>query len=94
MNAVADPCRFGKPGRDRTFWASPVRGGKLPLDLTSRNARLFVELAGKRDVKIFAGCDRPLGRDLVTSCACARQTGLMAPTLPEPTNVVGRGARG
>ena len=59
--------------------------GNVPLDLTSRNARIVCELAGKRDVKVFAGCDRPLGRALVTAEHVHGKTGLDGPDLPEPT---------
>ena len=59
--------------------------GNVPLDLTTRNARIVCELAGKTDVKIFAGCDRPLGRALVTAEHVHGKTGLDGPNLPEPT---------
>ena len=59
--------------------------GNVPLDLTTRNARIVCELAGKTDVKVFAGCDRPLGRELVTAEHVHGKTGLDGPDLPEPT---------
>ncbi|MFL4471321.1 nucleoside hydrolase [Tateyamaria armeniaca] len=59
--------------------------GNVPLDLTSRNARIICELAGKVDVPIYAGCDRPLGRDLVTAEHVHGKTGLDGPDLPDPT---------
>ena len=59
--------------------------GNVPLDLTSKNARIVCELAGKPDVKVFAGCDRPLGRDLVTAEHVHGRTGLDGPDLPDPT---------
>ena len=65
--------------------------GNVPLDLTSRNARIVCELAGKRAVKIFAGCDRPLGRDLVTAEHVHGKTGLDGPDLPEPTMSLAEG---
>jgi len=40
--------------------------GNVPLKLTERNARLICDIAGRDDVAVFAGCDRPLFRDLVT----------------------------
>ena len=64
--------------------------GNVPLDLTSRNARIVCELAGKRDVKVFAGCDRPLGRELVTAEHVHGKTGLDGPDLPEPYHADGR----
>lgn len=41
--------------------------GNVPLDKTQRNARLMCELAGRGDIPVFAGCDRPLMRPLVTA---------------------------
>ncbi|SFM23733.1 nucleoside hydrolase [Shimia aestuarii] len=58
--------------------------GNVPLALTSKNARIVCELADKADVKIFAGCDRPLGRDLVTAEHVHGKTGLDGPNLPDP----------
>jgi purine nucleosidase len=65
--------------------------GNVPLDLTVRNARIVCELAGKTGVKIFAGCDRPLGRELVTAEHVHGKTGLDGPVLPEPTMPVADG---
>lgn len=59
--------------------------GNVGLDLTSKNACIVCELAGKTDVKVFAGCDRPLGRDLVTAEHVHGKTGLDGPDLPDPT---------
>ena len=58
--------------------------GNVPLELTARNARIVCELADRRDVKVFAGCDRPLDRDLVTAEHVHGKTGLDGPDLPEP----------
>ena len=59
--------------------------GNVPLDLTSKNARIVCELAGRPDVKVYAGCDRPLGRELVTAEHVHGKTGLDGPDLPDPT---------
>ena len=40
--------------------------GNVPLALTARNARIIRELAGRPEVKVFAGCEAPLARPLVT----------------------------
>ncbi|THH38430.1 nucleoside hydrolase [Aliishimia ponticola] len=58
--------------------------GNVPLNLTAKNARMVCELANKPDVKVFAGCDRPLGRPLVTAEHVHGKTGLDGPTLPDP----------
>ncbi|ARE82196.1 pyrimidine-specific ribonucleoside hydrolase RihA [Roseovarius mucosus] len=59
--------------------------GNVPLDLTTRNARKICELAGRPDLAVFAGCDRPLGRALVTAEHVHGRSGLDGPDLPEPT---------
>jgi purine nucleosidase len=41
--------------------------GNVPLELTKKNARIVCELAGKSEIRVFAGCDRPLSRPLVTA---------------------------
>ena len=58
--------------------------GNVPLALTARNARMICELAGRPDIAVFAGCDRPLGRALVTAEHVHGKTGLDGPSLPEP----------
>ena len=59
--------------------------GNVPLALTARNARIVCELAGRPDMKVFAGCDRPLRHELVTAEHVHGKTGLDGPDLPEPT---------
>ena len=58
--------------------------GNVPLDLTARNALILVELAGRTDVPVFAGCDRPLRRDLVTAEHVHGKTGIDGADLPDP----------
>ncbi|WP_147124632.1 nucleoside hydrolase [Shimia ponticola] len=58
--------------------------GNVPLDLTTRNARVTCELAGRPDIQIYAGCDRPIARDLRTAEHVHGQTGLDGADLPEP----------
>ena len=59
--------------------------GNVPLALTERNARIVCELAGRTDIPVHAGCDRPLARDLVTAEHVHGRTGLDGIELPEPT---------
>ncbi|TPW30133.1 nucleoside hydrolase [Martelella alba] len=59
--------------------------GNVPLSLTERNARIIAELAGRADVPVFAGCDRPIARPLVTAEHVHGKTGLDGPELAEPT---------
>ncbi|MEO0676060.1 MAG: nucleoside hydrolase [Pseudomonadota bacterium] len=59
--------------------------GNVPLELTAKNARIICELAKRPDVRVFAGCDRPMGRTLITAEHVHGQTGLNGTDLPEPT---------
>ena len=58
--------------------------GNVPLSLTEKNARIVCELAGRPDIPVYAGCDRPLKRKLVTAEHVHGKTGLDGPELPEP----------
>lgn len=58
--------------------------GNVPLDLTSKNARIICELAGRTDMPVYAGCDQPMGRTLVTAEHVHGETGLNGPVLPDP----------
>jgi len=41
--------------------------GNVPLEKTQRNARLMCDLAGRKAVPVYAGCPRPMVRNLVTA---------------------------
>lgn len=58
--------------------------GNVPLHFTERNARIICELAGMAHVKVFAGCDRPMKRKLVTAEHVHGKTGLDGPVMEEP----------
>jgi purine nucleosidase len=57
--------------------------GNVPLALTQRNARQIVDLSGK-SVPVYAGCDAPLTRKLVTAEHVHGKTGLDGIALPDP----------
>ena len=59
--------------------------GNVPLPLTQKNARIVCELAGKSDTLVFAGCDAPLVRKLVTAEHVHGKTGLDGPQMSDPT---------
>ena len=59
--------------------------GNVPLSLTEKNCRIVCELAGRSDIPVYAGCDTPLNRKLVTAEHVHGKTGLDGPQLPEPT---------
>ena len=92
------------PGQDDALaillaLASPeldVRGvtcvaGNVPLALTSRNARIVCELAGRTDVPVYAGASAPLERELVTAEYVHGKTGLDGYDLPEPSMPLAEG---
>ena len=58
--------------------------GNVPLALTEKNARKIVELAGRPDIPVHAGCDRALRRDPVSATHVHGHTGLDGAELPEP----------
>ncbi len=59
-DAVALFLALGAPELD--VLAVTTVAGNVGLDLTTRNARLIVERAGRGDIPVHAGCDRPLVR--------------------------------
>jgi purine nucleosidase len=59
--------------------------GNVPLALTEVNARKVCELAGRPDIKVFAGAIRPMVRKLVTAEEVHGKTGLDGPVLADPT---------
>ena len=59
--------------------------GNVPLALTEVNARKICELAGRPDIKVYAGAIRPMLRNLVTAEHVHGRTGLDGPDLPEPS---------
>lgn len=59
--------------------------GNVPLALTQKNARIVCELAGAPKTRVFAGCDAPLRRKLVTAEHVHGKTGLDGPVLDDPT---------
>ena len=59
--------------------------GNVPLELTEKNARIVCELAGKPETRVFAGCDHPLNRALVTAEHVHGKTGLDGPPMVDPT---------
>ena len=59
--------------------------GNVPLDLTERNARIIRDWAGRtKTLPVYAGCPRPLVRDLVTAANVHGKTGLEGVELHEP----------
>lgn len=82
-DAVAILLALASPDEIEVLGITAV-AGNVPLPLTERNARIVCELAGRRDIRVFAGCDRPLARDLVTAEYVHGKTGLDGPQLADP----------
>ncbi|MFK4809677.1 nucleoside hydrolase [Devosia sp. ZW T5_3] len=58
--------------------------GNVGVAQNAINARKVVELAGRSDIPVYAGCSRPLRRHLVTAEHVHGETGLDGPNLPDP----------
>ena len=83
-DAVAILLAFASP-EDIDVLGITTVAGNVPLALTSRNARIICELAGRCDALVFAGCDAPLQRKLVTAEHVHGKTGLDGPQMDAPT---------
>ncbi|MCB1488920.1 MAG: nucleoside hydrolase, partial [Bauldia sp.] len=59
--------------------------GNVGLAQNAKNALTVVELSGRTDVPVYAGCARPMRRPLVSGAHVHGPTGLDGPDLPEPT---------
>ena len=70
-DAVAILLALGSPELD--MLGITAVAGNVPLALTEKNARKICELAGRPDIKVFAGAVRPLLRDAGHGRARARQ---------------------
>ena len=82
-DAVAILLALGSP-EDLEILGITAVAGNVPLPLTQKNARIVCELAGKPDTRVFAGCDRPLQRKLVTAEHVHGKTGLDGPQMADP----------
>jgi purine nucleosidase len=58
--------------------------GNVPLELTQRNVRMMCDIAGRQDIPVFAGCDRPMVRDLLTAEKVHGKTGVDGVDIFEP----------
>ena len=58
--------------------------GNVTLDKTQRNARIVCEWAGRPEIGVYAGCERPLFRTPVSARSVHGDEGLHGPRLHEP----------
>ncbi len=82
-DAVAILLALGSPDDLEVLGITAV-AGNVPLPLTQKNTRIICELAGRPDVQVFAGCDVPLKRKLVTAEHVHGKTGLDGPQMADP----------
>ena len=82
-DAVAILLALGSPEEIEVLGITAV-AGNVPLPLTQKNALIICELAGKPEIKVYAGCDAPLKRKLVTAEHVHGKTGLDGPVLADP----------
>ena len=58
--------------------------GNVPLSLTERNARQMCDIGGRTDLLVFAGCDRPMQRELLTAENVHGTTGIDGVDIVKP----------
>ncbi|MDJ0710826.1 MAG: nucleoside hydrolase [Woeseiaceae bacterium] len=58
--------------------------GNVPLELTQRNARMMCDIAGRKDIPVFAGLERPLVREPITAEYIHGNTGIDGVDVFEP----------
>lgn len=82
-DAVAILLALASP-EDLTVLGLTAVAGNVPLPLTEKNTRIVCELAGQPQMRVFAGCDAPLQRKLVTAEHVHGKTGLDGPKMDDP----------
>jgi purine nucleosidase len=82
-DAVAILLALASPAELEVLGITAV-AGNVPLPLTQKNARIICELAGKPETRVFAGCEAPLQRKLVTAEHVHGKTGLDGPQMADP----------
>ncbi|MGE8068211.1 nucleoside hydrolase [Pseudomonas sp. NPDC089569] len=65
--------------------------GNVPLDKTSRNARLAREWAGREDVPVYAGASKPMLRTPIYAADVHGQEGLSGVPVYEPSQGLAQG---
>jgi purine nucleosidase len=68
-----------------------VVAGNVPLSLTERNARQVCDIAGRTDMAVFAGCERPMQRALLTAEKVHGNTGIDGVEIVEPVTPLAAG---
>lgn len=58
--------------------------GNVPLALTQRNARMMCDIAGRKDIPVYSGREKPLVRDAITAEYIHGDTGIDGVDVFEP----------
>jgi len=58
--------------------------GNVPVETTTRNARMICDLANREDIAVYSGCEFPLKKDLVTAEFVHGETGLAGIEIFQP----------
>ena len=88
-DAVALFLAFAAP--ELELLAVTTVGGNVPAALTQRNARIIRQIAGREDVPVFGGAERPLKRPPAGASEFHGVEGLGDLEPFEPTGIVGDG---
>jgi purine nucleosidase len=68
-----------------------VVAGNVPLSRTERNTRQICDIAGRTDMPVYAGCDRPMQRELLTAENVHGKTGIDGVDIVEPATPLAEG---
>lgn len=82
-DAIAILTALASPGELDVLGITTV-GGNVPLELTTKNALIMVELANRSEVPVVAGHLGPKGRPLVTAEYVHGDTGIDGADRPDP----------
>jgi len=82
-DAVALFLAFSSPDELEILGITVV-AGNVPLDLTQRNARMMCDVAGKNELHVYPGCDRPMQREPISAEYIHGATGIDGLDVFEP----------
>ncbi|WEK52776.1 MAG: nucleoside hydrolase [Candidatus Kaistia colombiensis] len=83
-DAFAILLALGSPSELEVVGLTAV-AGNVPLSRTARNAQMVLELAGRGDIPVYPGCERPMVRPLFTAEYVHGDSGLDGCELLEPS---------
>jgi purine nucleosidase len=83
-DAIAILLALSAPDRLNVLGVTTV-AGNVALEKTQRNARIVCEWAGRPDIAVYAGCERPMLRSPIGAGDIHGREGLQGPALHEPT---------